>query len=374
MKDNPEFNVQFVSIIEKYPLSYDYNSNQYSNRNLQDKAWEKISKELNESVFTDCSKELHNVSFFSVHDYKERWKNLKGSYTRHLKYINTPLGSAAKKKKPYYLAEHMTFLTPFTKSEYEEGLENEAFSPISPRLSSYTPDSAAPASEVTRTSKSSKVFKKSRLSFNKSGPTLDDVKKSAFQYFESKKALNQITSDIKKMNDNQKRRYKIEMLTSAGNILNEKVESTSSPDNVYNTGGTSRFITSPPDNPQNTSGGTSECISPPDNVQNTEGTNGFKLPLDNDRTAGGLVDMDRYFESKKALNQITSGKQQKVENPDVLFLFSLLADIKKMNDNQKRRYKIEMLTSAGNILNEKVESTSSPDNVYNTEGTSRFIT
>lgn len=49
MKDNPEFNVQFVSIIEKYPLSYDYNSNQYSNRNLQDKAWEKISKELNES-------------------------------------------------------------------------------------------------------------------------------------------------------------------------------------------------------------------------------------------------------------------------------------------------------------------------------------
>lgn len=49
MKDNPEFNVQFVSIVEKHPLIYDYNSNDYSNRNLQDKTWEKISKELNES-------------------------------------------------------------------------------------------------------------------------------------------------------------------------------------------------------------------------------------------------------------------------------------------------------------------------------------
>lgn len=247
---------------------------------------------------------------FSVQDCKERWKNLRGSYTRHLKYINTPSGSAAKKKKPYYLAEYMTFLLPFTKSrtmksniqtaspvadsgnsdseldnndelsnsQYEEGLQNEAFSPITPRHSSYTPDSFAPASEVTRASTSNKVSKKSRMSLNKSGPTLDDVNKSAFQYFENKKASNQITSgkrqidedpdvlfllsllpDIKKMNDNQKRRYKIEMLTSAGNILDEKAESTSSPDNVHKTGE----------------------------------TNGFTLPPDTERTAGGLIYLDR---------------------------------------------------------------------------------
>ncbi|XP_050507557.1 uncharacterized protein LOC126885174 [Diabrotica virgifera virgifera] len=46
---------------------------------------------------------------------KERWKNLRGSYTRYLKKC-TPSGSAAKKTRPYYLAEYMQFLTPFTKS------------------------------------------------------------------------------------------------------------------------------------------------------------------------------------------------------------------------------------------------------------------
>lgn len=54
--------------------------------------------------------------FFSVSDCKDRWKNLRGSYTRHLKYENAPSGSAAKKKKAYYLAEYMTFLLPYTKS------------------------------------------------------------------------------------------------------------------------------------------------------------------------------------------------------------------------------------------------------------------
>lgn len=77
------------------------------------------------------------------------------------------------------------------------------------------------------------------------------------------------------MNDNQKRRYKIQMLTSAGNILNETAESTSSPNKVQNTAGPSGFK------------------APPDNVQNTGRTSEFRLPTNNERTTEGLVNLNR---------------------------------------------------------------------------------
>lgn len=81
---------------------------------------------------------------------------------------------------------------PYTQDE--EQLESEVFSETSPKPLSYTPDSSAIASEVTRKSTSAKVLKKSRVNLNKPGPTLDDVNKSAFEYFESKKASNQSAS------------------------------------------------------------------------------------------------------------------------------------------------------------------------------------
>lgn len=49
MKDTPEFNIRLVTLIEKYPVVYDHTSAEYSNRNLQDKAWENIAKEINQS-------------------------------------------------------------------------------------------------------------------------------------------------------------------------------------------------------------------------------------------------------------------------------------------------------------------------------------
>lgn len=49
MKDTPEFNISFVNLIEKNPIIYDHTSAEYFNRNSQDKAWENIAKEINES-------------------------------------------------------------------------------------------------------------------------------------------------------------------------------------------------------------------------------------------------------------------------------------------------------------------------------------
>lgn len=46
MKDDPDFNIHFVSVIEKNPCIYDYNTKEYSCRITQEKAWENIGKEV----------------------------------------------------------------------------------------------------------------------------------------------------------------------------------------------------------------------------------------------------------------------------------------------------------------------------------------
>lgn len=46
MKDDPDFNIKFVSIIENYLCIYDYKSKEYACRTSQDKAWESIGKEV----------------------------------------------------------------------------------------------------------------------------------------------------------------------------------------------------------------------------------------------------------------------------------------------------------------------------------------
>lgn len=46
MKDDPEFNIQFVSVIENHPCIYDHHTKEYSCKFTQEKAWENIGKEL----------------------------------------------------------------------------------------------------------------------------------------------------------------------------------------------------------------------------------------------------------------------------------------------------------------------------------------
>lgn len=58
-----------------------------------------------------------------------------------------------------------------------------------------------------------------------------------------------------------------------------------------------------------------------------------------------------YFESKKVGNKNIC--QQVHADPDISFLMSVVPDMKKMNDNQRRRFKIEVLKAAGNILSEE---------------------
>lgn len=68
-----------------------------------------------------------------------------------------------------------------------------------------------------------------------------------------------------------------------------------------------------------------------------------------------LEDVNRsaleYFRTKRATVEKASAKETTYEDPDLSFLMSVLPDMKKMDDNQKRRFKIYILSTAGNILN-----------------------
>lgn len=57
------------------------------------------------------------IIFVLVAECKERWKNLRAVFVRHLKPRLS--GSASKNKKPYYLTEAMQFTVPFIKALYK---------------------------------------------------------------------------------------------------------------------------------------------------------------------------------------------------------------------------------------------------------------
>ncbi|XP_073961271.1 uncharacterized protein [Choristoneura fumiferana] len=89
------FNLKLVAEIGKHPCLYNYNLPQYSRKDITEKAWHDIGKAVN----------------LSGNECKERWKNLRAVFVRHLK-----PGSGNKTNKPYYLAESMQFALPFIKT------------------------------------------------------------------------------------------------------------------------------------------------------------------------------------------------------------------------------------------------------------------
>ncbi|KAK9702953.1 Alcohol dehydrogenase transcription factor Myb/SANT-like [Popillia japonica] len=191
MKDESDFNILFVSLIENEKALYDYTCADYSNRNAQDRAWESIAKEVSESV-CDC---------------KERWKNLRACYSRYLKTAKLPSGSGTRRKKPYYLAEFLSFLEPFTKSRKQSEddeqnanidspssiqLEESAFSDIS--VSDATTTKSTLLSEQSITAiPPMKVVKLSKVS-------IDDVNKAALEFFNARTSKKPVEAENPDLN------------------------------------------------------------------------------------------------------------------------------------------------------------------------------
>ncbi|XP_050433891.1 uncharacterized protein LOC126841445 [Adelges cooleyi] len=232
MKDDPEFNINFVGLVESHQCLYDHRQTDFLNRAIQDQAWESISREVKGTV-PEC---------------KERYKNLRACYTRYLK-NKLPSGSGAKFKRPYYLSEYMKFLEPFTKtrkqtvnispistveqSELAENInENDDDDNDLPKDVPDTDEEEL--SEVVEDNQPLKTCTiKPILIKKRQSVQLDEVNKDAFDFYISKRKkmvpeedidlcfLKSLLPDMRKMYEDQKRRYKIQMISIAGSILSE---------------------------------------------------------------------------------------------------------------------------------------------------------
>lgn len=202
-----------------------------------------------------------------MQDCKERWKNLRACYSRHLKSLtDTPSGSAAKVKRPYYLAEALNFLQPFTKSRKSKGIYKFPEVPIvspeatqvvqseSPNDSEDELHDSVPEHEESNSggqqfsqvehlgTPTVKRIAKSKSNPKKNDVSLADVNRSANDYFRLKASstkekkpenpdldfFKSVLPDMNEMTSDQKRRFKMGILNLAGQILNENTSGSSS--------------------------------------------------------------------------------------------------------------------------------------------------
>lgn len=188
--------------------------------------------------------------FVAVNDCKERWRNIRGSFTKYLN-KTVPSGSSAKPIKPYYLAENLQFLQPFTKSRKSKGNskqiqdKNTAKETDSSKSESESDAALNDANECAEKSTPEAVHVPKKKKETRKYPSLQEVNSSAFEYFQKKHSklqecsekntedpdrafLISVLPDMKKMTDTQKRKFKIGILKLAGEILEGNRTSNSS--------------------------------------------------------------------------------------------------------------------------------------------------
>jgi hypothetical protein len=189
---------------------------------------------------------------------KERWKNLRASFTRFLKSTKLSSGCGTKYKKPYYLAEYLHFLKPFTKSREQSGiLQSVSLEPDTEgQVCDNEPESTESFSKLHHDQEQVDEVRRNDddPNINTSGwhentpedliapaskkmkrtISMEDVNRSAFQCCQARNRsvqnededpdlsfLKSVLPDMREMNAEQKRRYKIGILSLAQQILGE---------------------------------------------------------------------------------------------------------------------------------------------------------
>ncbi|XP_017492051.1 PREDICTED: uncharacterized protein LOC108380189 [Rhagoletis zephyria] len=84
--------IKFVELIETYPCLYNNTLQEYSRKDVTERAWNEVSQQM----------------LWPVSECKEKWRNIRNNFVRSLK--APPSGSGAKAKKPYYLHDSLQFV------------------------------------------------------------------------------------------------------------------------------------------------------------------------------------------------------------------------------------------------------------------------
>ncbi|XP_067000762.1 uncharacterized protein [Anabrus simplex] len=93
--------------VQKHPCVYDMKNQGYKDRDVKARAWTTISKALVGEKWEELEPEERNNIGKEI---QKRWKSLRDSYTRALKFQESKNGGATKGKRPYVFYRKMSFL------------------------------------------------------------------------------------------------------------------------------------------------------------------------------------------------------------------------------------------------------------------------
>ncbi|CAG9766139.1 unnamed protein product [Ceutorhynchus assimilis] len=234
--------LNFVALVKTHSCLYNVKHESYNRPDIREEAWLEISKIMCESVQT-C---------------KERWKNIRTVFLRHLR-KTAAYGLVGRNKKKYYLENALQFLLPFLKnSQIQTEKLGVEFDPEHNESNDAAEDSMTPTGEGIEP----EFETESQLNETETDPLLNetltdfrvkreiatrttlpkrknssDAEKSIAEYFDAKRAklcnpnesadqkfLLSLLPDMELMNASQKRRCKREFLEVIDKILQDNQE------------------------------------------------------------------------------------------------------------------------------------------------------
>ncbi|VVC31314.1 BESS motif,MADF domain [Cinara cedri] len=325
MKDNPDFNIRFIRLVEGHPCLYDRYQSDYSNRAKVDEAWESISREVKGTVI-EC---------------RERWKNLRGCYTRGLKKKSTS-ELRGKFKRSYYLSAYMKFLEPFTIPRTKIGKRSALSSIIT-------------TAKETEQSKQTRILNENYYFESSDVVLVDDEDVEEFPVtFEEEFPLT-VEEEFPATIEEEfpvtvEEEFPVTVEEEFSATVEEEFPATVQEDfpvtikEEFQEDVEVMF-------PVVVKEEVHEDIENPISCDVEINEPKTKLRKKPSKKKWQLVQFDNI--NKETFDFIS--KKKKVmsdEDSDFCFLKSLLPDFKKMDDDQKRRFKILMISTAGSILNE----------------------
>lgn len=220
---------------------------------------------------------------------KRRWRMLRVTFLRNLREKKKPSGSSGKKKKPHYLEDAMGFLIPFTKPRIQTGNVESDEERIETESYSQVHDSEVPG-EVTVNETEDNIHYSDDLQSPQ-----DRQEESASPTIQEKQSHNLATNEVE-----------------------------------------TQFA------PQ---------MSTNDNTKRS-----FKVPQRKKLKSKQLNSENWEHAAVQCLNDLSTKYKRKMNEPpveedsDLLFLKSLLPDMKKLDDVQKRRYKQRILSLYDEVI------------------------
>ncbi|XP_050331120.1 uncharacterized protein LOC126759923 [Bactrocera neohumeralis] len=202
---------KLVFLIEERSPIFNYKNKDHKNKLITEKLWDEIATEMNSEVAA-C---------------KNKWTNLRNSYSRYLREEkNKPYRSSGKQKRKWYLADAMSFLKEFVHQQREM----RSNLPVnSPDVEEQTADmSQNDFTDAVSTDKSSPIpTKKSKISISEmiAGPMIEFLNSKTKQ--KPKENGNELffkslLSDYEKLSSKRQRLFRMHMIKEMNKFQEEE--------------------------------------------------------------------------------------------------------------------------------------------------------